>query len=439
MELPRAYFDAEHIPKDRFDQIFCLPPGMPESVDRPLLLVGARGAGKTAYLLYLQRRQPTCSVRLDCFERLASIARRTGRGPYLLSESVEQRVRLRGMANCLLMAALVSESFALDATLEPALEVVFDLLPRELRPQGSSLLQRLSDLRSRAQDPLLLSRPLEEAAACSVFRCSAQHIGQVFARSGACLNILLDRADFVSESCAYPALELLDQSASYVAIVATRPCPDGAADWGTEIETKPDDHYDVLGLGNPPNRMDWIEFASDALRRQLYAFPTLAGIAPEFLNVVSYYAKDSLRLGLHILRSANIYSKAVDGGVGSGDIEASLKDAFKDQKRRLVERAAGLLEGLYPSFVKAVAGWPSLVMSQLHIQTIDAPIVVHIRGKASEATSQFSRLLSPSPGHKFVAACIRESIMHPHPGEVWCPGRRFEKVEFAPLILWSPK
>lgn len=133
-----VYYDAEWIPEDQFERIYRLPPSMPKSIDRSCLLVGARGAGKTAYLRYIQRRNPKCAVRLDCLETLASIARRTDRGPYFGVEAFEENILQKGFASYLLTLKMIGLVSILNPDLESTLHESLDLFPIQVKVESSS-------------------------------------------------------------------------------------------------------------------------------------------------------------------------------------------------------------------------------------------------------------------------------------------------------------
>lgn len=424
MSVLKPLLDGEKIQEADLLTLFRSPPGFSLEITRSTLLIGARGVGKTTLLRYLVTRSPRSTVYLSLLDELGSIAKDSAGVPddeLAPPEFVQQQT---DKADALLAVGLIREMVKkgynpsdgdLAQALPPLLSVFF---------QGD-----WNEWTQHAQKKIFeADRQWTEPRYTGAFRRVVDGFAALAERQGDNLKILMDRADMIPSFAAGPALDLLDQSGQYYALIASRPAPHANPDWGVRGSIQAGDHYRVVNIGNEPRSDAWRTFMREAIKAQCDEAISKQRMPGDVLDSAIYYAGDSVRLGLEIV------FETLRGREGNwGD---RLCRSLQLAKADLMFRADGALKRWQKKFSSTAKGWREEVITREKTLTIRNPVVVSL----STGTGQpwFAQAVVPAtPLDRFVAAGLSVGAFTPRSGEGWYPGNRLESIEIVPLVLWD--
>jgi hypothetical protein len=411
-----VYLDGEHIPDDKIRAIFQWPPDVPRSFDRSSLLIGSRGVGKSTLFRYLKVTHHGVAIHSALAADLASFGKEAALGPFGTgySDAVQRLVANKATS---LLALSLSERF-LGKGLRVTVDALADCLPSgklSIPPRPTQEWCREARL---ACGPLAL-RDFESISSSRPLARLVSLVGERATFSGRSLLVLLDRADMVVPAALIPVIELLDQSAHYVALVAIRPGHGSSAFLAEEFGAVPGDHFGVVHFGRSPYEPAWQEFLSEALEAQLGKL-SRTFVSKELAEHALVLARDSLRTALELFsacRSSPL--KAADG----------MAEAIEMVRENNLVAAQRALQKYHPDYRRLVAEVRRELLGENHGAT--GP--VHIEVLESKSAGLWERNTRVDG---FIDAALRARALSMPSGQVWVPGARIREVEVPPILLW---
>ncbi len=408
--------DGEKIPDERIREIFRKPPGLVFPFTRSCLIVGSRGVGKTTLFRYQKSLHDVDGIALhiSLSTVFASLTRETGLGPLTVDVPNELEPLIIGKA---------SSQLAIEITkrLEKRrIKIPFDLLceclptnvhyPKEDLIQLERLIAKMSvvEFSGIAETEPLIDFVSEVASICQ--------------KNLRPLLLLFDRADMVVAPSIVPILQMLDQSAGFIALVAMRPSPVGQA--VANIPSIAGDHYGVVHLGSNPRSEEWLQFAEGAIRAQIGS--VIDSIPQPIRRGIHLICRDSLRNSLELVaRYLSADSSANDGELRRFE---ALENAIDELRENQLAAGQRTLQKYHPNFRGLV--------SQLRAEAIantacPGPIILSV-----EKDPPASLFEGVSKVDRFIDEGLRSGCFCLPADAMWTPGLHPSELEIPQLLTW---
>jgi hypothetical protein len=422
------FVDAERIPDSMISDIFRPPPSLPDRFNRSTLVVGTRGSGKTLLFRHLRAQHNGIALHIILSKEFAPITGQTGEGALCYESDPQYRSSVPGMATTLLAISICRSVLDRLPDLSPESVRRFSLcLPLYLRPQITNLtpqsLSAASEHMMRAQNA--------EFAGLAETRALSQFVGQIgaeLADRGLPLLLLIDKPDQVSPLSLKPVFELLDQSASYVALLATRPGQAGKALEELSKIIIPGDHYDIQQLGAYPRSSAWREFMLDAAMAQLSRSEPEAEafnmIDPQKLRWVLAASRDSVRTALELISTLVPPNGLDDDRLRQAAIDRrqDILVALRQAQNEVPDASAVFREIRRGVRIGGSAGQRVL---RIPVELCIVP------SAASDLFRSYERV------GRFIDSALRCGALSMPEGQPWFPGLQPTELEIAPLVLWE--
>jgi len=406
-------FDGEKIPEPRLAEIYVQHPDAPPQFGRSTLLVGGRGVGKTTLLRLRKHEYEGVAVHLSLVTEFASIAKATHAGP-LEANVGDFEKRIAGKATSLL-AVGIAWRLARRGLIVPGTELL-RCLPRgpARRRRGPISSELLADMREE-----LAAAPLQdfsEVANANPVTAFVDALADVTGSTKLPVLLMLDRADMVSPAALIPPFQLLEQAGSYITVVAMRPgvVVEGVTTTGA-IAVAGDD-YDVVHLGVRPRSEEWLDFLSQAVRRQVAA----SRMRDSDWDLVTVLARESVRTALEL---------AVHASIRDGRLERAADDLRQSQ----LTAAQTTLRHFHPDFRRLVNDVRAEVIART--ASVGGPVLLDIRDDEDEPTL----FGGPSRLGRFASAALRWGALTTPEDQHWQPGWSVpDEFEVPPLFMYRP-
>jgi len=376
------------------------------------LIVGSRGVGKTTLFRYLKQVHHGLAVHISLATELASLTKQAGLGPLSTDCPPEIEPLVIGKATALLALSLVQRLSGKGLSIpHPQL--------RACLPDAANKVKSADLVNIRR---VIATSPLPHFAGISETRPLPELVnalGESSVRHKGPLLLLLDRADMVLTPALVPVIELLDQSGSYIALVAMRPGHAGETLSKTSETVLAGDHYGIVHLGVNPRSEPWKRFMAEAIEAQLG--DRYLGIAEPVRGTVLELSRDSIKPALEVLTRY----------LGAPPILAQkeLIEALEDARENLFTASQSMLQRYHPDYRSLVNSIRDEVVSRYNTVPRSVTVLIKPQGQPGmfDGTNRLSR---------FVELALRCGAVCMPEGTSWSPGLHPLEVEVPPLLLW---
>jgi len=415
--------DAEKYTSDAVQHIFRKPPGLPDIFPRSALIVGARGAGKTMLMRYHKLQHDGMSAYFNLTAEFSGITKQVGLGPLVYETPPSLKAGIQGKAVSILALSFYAK-FILKKGLPATQNVVAAVrgcLPDELRisSPGPWSVDKLEDLRRATYRAPLAA--FESASLSSPLRRLLIEVAQLCQSRGTPLLVFFDKPDQALTDAAVPVLELLNQSPSYIALLAIRPGYTGRELSAFCESAPPGDHYDLHHLGQYPRSTEWFEFMraaaeshfQDSSERPKLLAPNL----DQLFETLLFASRESVRFAVKHL--ANGF--ATRGG---------LQEALKNDQAYLESFALSTLPRYFTrseDFKFLIHGLQKQLTNESSVRPVNLSISREVATSFFDENENLER---------FIEAALRCGAFCMPEGKPWSPGLRTKVLEVAPLLAW---
>lgn len=416
-ESQELWIDGEKIPDEKIQDVFRPSPSVPTSFHRSALIIGSKGAGKTTLFRYLKSTHGGLAIHISLATEFGSIAKQSAFGPLSIQYPSEIEQLIVGKATSLLAVSVLTrmtkKNIAFDReaalgcfpstliSLPTTIDLNWCLNAKDLLAKSS-----LESFRDVFQ-----TKPLFNLVTSFGDLCRKQYGG---------LLVLLDRADMIATPALVPTFDLLDQSGSFVALVATRPGHGNSAIMRLCDSAVPGDHYDVFHLGLFPRSTEWEAFVYDAVMAQLGDLK-LKKIDSDIISLVLLISRDSTRTALELFARAI----AIPPRKASAKFIQAIED-LRDSHLAAVQRT---LRPYHPDFRALLNDIRNELIRST--QSVRYPVLLTIPNKSPEDFFESNHGLS-----LFSEAALRSGALCMPEAERWVPGCAPTTFEVPPLFLY---
>ena len=405
--------DAEKTSTSTLMTRFRVPPGAHDVFARNTLLVGNRGSGKTMLLRWKRHDYNGTAIYGDLKKIVNSVSSDTGLGGIAwrgLSPNNEAAATAKTIS-------LIAYWFAAQCNkrnVRIPTSVFRRTLPRSLREHELDLDELYEDI---------FYSPLEQFARGPTIDSLLELLNEVGdSTEGSRLLILLDRAELVPYPSLSVVLSLLDQSHSFMTVVASRPGLIAMKGGKADVPV-PGDHYAVHHLGASPYSHEWVSYTRSILGSWLPK--SISAISKERLGNLLWLSRDSLRSAL----------KITHGSVGAkhGFDYTMYKGAIFNLRDNLLSAAQGYLRDYNPDIRRLLREIRRTSPGGLVL-----PIELSPPGRETPILFQANRSFGElSREEKFIYLALRCGMITTLHGEPWHPDSTYRSFELNPLLIWD--
>lgn len=429
MREPQPTFDGDRLTSQQLAEAFRRPPGAPIfPPSRGTLLVGARGSGKTTLLKHTEADLKGAGVYCDLRTLFNELSADTGAAGLSfdsipsVSEGPIQDKALAILATA--VSRKITSKFKLDD--DQNLRISLSHLAKEF-PNGDATPLQWIHRNISTIDPSKFRQKPNIDDLMNYLDSSNNLIRE---KTGRSLLLLIDRAEEIPYPALTPILQLLDQSHSFQAVVATRPGMMGLSNNLHFSLPRPGDHYDIYHLGASPYSSEWTKFQRQVL--QAWMPRTLSNVPEDELDELLRLSRDSLRVALEITYQSLDETGKYD--------RTTSNNAVLNLQRMLLDAANGAARSVGVNLLQ--------MTNSIRKDYSNSRLPVAIRLLQETMTKESDQLaLIPeilggqtldARSEKFVRLALRTWFFSTMHGTSWSPIMVPEIVEINPMFLWHP-
>ncbi len=421
MTNPQRFLaDGEKLSSAQINETHVQHPRVGSFFQRSTLLIGTRGVGKTFLLRHRKMTAHPDAIYINLVSCLQSLSKDSGIGGRTL-EFNSDLISQIGAKTSALIAIAVLEQLLKDSKnpdFKFPLRLLEAVLPEELRVSDIATLESIKAIRLKVNQFRLKEWPKEFFQSWSLIST----LEEICEHYGKKVPLFLDRAEDVPAPALKVIFPLLDQSVSFLVVIAARPGLAQLIPAGIDPTSVPGDHFDIVHLGSNPYDDDWIEFSRIATIRFLNENNIVVQENDSFLW--------AMRFGRDSVRAAIGYTQISVETSSKTELNRRLQYLKSHREYQLKTIAAELQpeNADYRYTIKAIQNnFPQLL-------TLESQKPVLIETEVE--TEQLSLLRGNSQLVGYLLKAIRSEAIFLPPGQLWHPYELPAVFEVPPLFVW---